>query len=533
MRGCSMENPRITTDIVIIGSGMAGLIAALQLSQTRKVTIVTKTSIGAGNSEKAQGGIAAAISANDSFYDHIQDTLAAGYGHNNERVAKKLIEQAAPVMSAFFDWNTPFDRDDKGVFQLAKEGAHSRRRIFHAGGDATGFYMMKQLKKHVAENIQVLEHFMAYDLLMAKDRCIGVMGKNKENQLCKIYAGATVIASGGCGQLYPVTSNAEEATSDGMAMAFRAGVRLKDMEFMQFHPTMLFSNGRGAGLVSEAVRGEGGILVDEAGNAIMKNRHPLEDLAPRSVVSNAVFEHLQAGKEIYLSTQKVSEFTKKFPTVADNALAHGIDVTKGFLPVRPGAHFMMGGIETNEWGRTNKNGVYAIGEAACTGMHGANRLASNSLLEAAAGALLLAQHLPWQEQVTLWEEQEEACDIGNSPEIQALQENMDQWAGVVKEETNLLKMREWLKSYNHFIFSKGSSVLIKKDMTLKNMMTTAWLITNGALVRTESRGAHIRTDYSDEEPEWVRYAVCWENEKTEPVIRLNQERGSGHEPAIS
>ncbi|RSL32129.1 FAD-binding protein [Salibacterium salarium] len=375
---------------------------------------------------------------------------------------------------------------------------------------------------------------MAYDLLMTNDRCVGVTGKNKDGQLCSIYAAATVIASGGCGQLYPVTSNSEEASSDGMAMAFRAGVRLKDMEFMQFHPTMLFANGKGAGLLSEAIRGEGGKLVDEDGRAIMKHKHPLQDLAPRSVVASTVFENVQAGKEIFLSIKNVPDFEGKFPTIAENAHAHGIDVGQGLLPVRPGAHFIMGGIEANEWGRTNKEGVYAIGEAACTGMHGANRLASNSLLEAAAGALLLAKHMRVEKpEQNVHQEQQDTHAAANMPETQELQENMDQWAGIVKEKKNLLKMRGWLDAYSGSIFSQASTFLTKNDMTRKNMMTTAWMITNGALARTESRGAHIREDIPLEKREWVRHAVCWEDGKMEPVIKRidaaeDQERVAEH-----
>ncbi|WP_035709748.1 L-aspartate oxidase [Salibacterium aidingense] len=507
-----MQSKTITTDVVIIGSGLAGLMAGLQLAKTRNVTIVTKSTLGAGNSERAQGGIAAPIAAHDTSFSHIEDTLAAGYGHNHASVVEKIIEQAGPVMEMFFSWNTPFDKEKDGTFQLAKEGAHSRRRIFHAGGDATGFYMMERLKKNIPDNLRILEFFTAYDLLMDKEHCAGLIGKDRSGSIYTVYSSAVVLASGGCGQLFPVTSNAPEATGDGLAMAFRAGAKLKDMEFMQFHPTMLFAEGRGAGLLSEVIRGEGGVLVDEEGGRIMKGLHPLEDLAPRAVVAQAVFETLEAGRGVFLDIRNVPDFENTFPTIAANAGKHGVDPAEGYLPVRPGAHFMMGGIAADARGRTSVEGLYAIGEAACTGMHGANRLASNSLLEAAAGAKLLAEGMTEVRPAKPIRQEKNARQrIFNMPVKPALQQRMEQCCGLVKDKHMLVEIIDWLKTYQDFIFSPGETGLLQENLTTKNMLTTAWMMAGSALARQESRGAHIRRDYPDQSSEWGQSAVCWQH----------------------
>ncbi|WP_158737916.1 L-aspartate oxidase [Alteribacillus sp. YIM 98480] len=528
-----MKEKRITTDILIVGSGIAGLMAALELSKHREVTLVTKGSLGTGNSNRAQGGIAAALGNNDSTAIHMQDTIKAGHSYNNQQIVKKLIEQSPQVMEFLFSNGVLFDKNKQGDYLLAKEGAHSCRRIFHAGGDATGYHVMKQLKQQVKENIHVVEHFLAYDLLIDDDECIGLRGNSQDGTRCTIFSNATVLATGGCGQLYSITSNAEESTGDGLAMAYRAGVRLVDMEFMQFHPTMLYADGKGAGLLSEAIRGEGGILVDEHHQSIMEGKHELKDLAPRSVVAKVVHETWRAGGEVYLSIKQIPQFEQKFPSITSRLRAHHIDLDKGLLPVRPGAHFMMGGIETNEYGQTNKKGLYAIGETACTGMHGANRLASNSLLEGAAGALLLSKHLATQVVTskkrrlpTTWDDSSYIEDI---PVLQELQKRMDGWAGIVKEQHHLLSMKKWLSRYTAFIFSPASSQLSKQQLAVKNLLAAAWMVTNAALIRTESRGAHLRTDYEHERIEWARCSIYWNKKERAPIVKTNTEREALHE----
>ncbi|MFB4163213.1 L-aspartate oxidase [Alteribacillus sp. JSM 102045] len=526
-----MKQKIFTTDILIVGSGIAGLLAAIELSKEKEVMLVTKGALGTGNSNRAQGGIAAALGNKDSLALHALDTLAAGHGYNNTNTVKNVINQSPRIMEALFSSGVLFDVDEQGKYHLTKEGAHSCRRIFHAGGDATGYHIMKQLKYQVKENVQVLEHFMVYDLLMEEEECAGIRGKDADGRCCTILSSAVVLAAGGCGQLYSITSNAEESTGDGLAMAYRAGARLVDMEFMQFHPTMLYADGKGAGLLSEAIRGEGGILVDEQLQPIMEGKHELKDLAPRSVVAKTVYETWKSGRDVFLSIKHIPDFTRKFPSIAAQLHAHHIDIEKGLLPVRPGAHFMMGGIEANEYGQTDTKGLFAIGETACTGMHGANRLASNSLLEGAASALLLTERLLTQpmkarRRRTMWPVSSFAEDI---PSLSELQERMDAWAGIVKEENRLLRMKEWLSSYIAFIFSPASTELSKQQLTIKNLLAAAWMVTNAALVRTESRGAHLRTDYQEEKPEWSGFSIYWEERDHDPVVKKNKEREASHE----
>ncbi|MFD2705825.1 L-aspartate oxidase [Salibacterium lacus] len=516
-----MNIKRKDTDVVIIGSGLSGLMAAVQLAETHDVTLVTKTALGSGNSERAQGGIAA--SYGEAVLSHKQDTLAAGYGHTNGRAAGEVIEKAASVMNTFMSWQTPFDRDEKREFLLAREGAHSCRRIFRAGGDAAGHYMMKQLKKNIPANLRVLEFFTAFDLVMEDGRCAGVTGRDNRGECCVWTAGAVVVASGGCGRLFPVTSNAPEASGDGLGMAFRAGAVLQDMEFLQFHPTML----TGGGLVSEAVRGEGAVLVDEHGNRLMKGRHPLEDLAPRSVTARVVREALKAGKEVFLDIRSIPRFEKEFPRITEQAERQRIDPEKGFLPVRPGAHFMMGGIAADAAGQTSIKGLYAIGEAACSGMHGANRLAGNSLLEAAAGAFLLAERIAADPDVTTPRPLSLPVIQGGRqavlPEREELQEKMDAWCGIIRDRESLEWMKNWLGAYESNIFTPAEASLSLEQLEVKNMLTAAWMMTGASLLRQESRGAHIRRDIPEQRKEWTGAVIRCESGRFTVVHGVREE----------
>ncbi|WP_173917819.1 L-aspartate oxidase [Halobacillus sp. Marseille-Q1614] len=534
-----MEPKVMETEVVIIGSGIAGLLTALELPAEKKVVLVTKSALGAGNSSKAQGGIAAALGRNDSVELHIEDTVEAGRYVNARNIVTNILKQAPQVMEKLISLGVAFDKNRGGEFDLAKEGAHSSRRIYHAGGDATGWHIIEQLKKRITKNVEVLELFNAYDLVMKEGRCTGVRGKNKEGEPVVIFADATIVAAGGCGQLYSITSNAEESTGDGLAMAYRAGAKLVDMEYMQFHPTMLFARGRGAGLLSEAIRGEGGILVDEFNHSIMKDRHPLKDLAPRSVTSLAVYENLKSGREVFLSIKNVPDFPERFPTIAGRVLAEGINLAGNLLPVRPGAHFMMGGIAANEWGETSIKGLYAIGEAACTGLHGANRLASNSLLEAAASALLLGSRLK-HEGLSVEKASQVHWPLSSVPpilpELGELKGRMDEWAGIVKTKENLLQMREWLVNFQPYLLRSASFELTEEQLTIKNMLTVAWMVINSALERTESRGAHIRADYPTESEKWSSLSINWEGGSLKPSIekkRSGHERNRYDEPVIN
>ncbi|SDH25881.1 L-aspartate oxidase [Alteribacillus persepolensis] len=528
-----MNENHINTDILIVGSGIAGIIAAIKLAKHRQVTLVTKGSLTSGNSPKAQGGIAAAIARNDDVDLHVTDTLEAGNGVNNRSVVQMIIEQAADVMDFLFSCGVAFDKHADGTFALAKEGAHSCRRIFHAGGDATGYHMMKQLTSIAKDRVVCIEHFHAYDLLMDGDDCVGIRGKDEKGRAWTMTANATILATGGCGQLYSVTSNAKEAAGDGLAMAYRAGVTLTDMEFIQFHPTMLYVHGRGAGLLSEAIRGEGGVLVDHKEHPIMEGKHPLKDLAPRAVVAKAVHDVIDAGGDVFLSIRPISQFHRKFPSIAKRLHAEKVDVSRGLVPVRPGAHFLMGGIAVNAYGQTSKNGLFAIGETACTGMHGANRLASNSLLEGAASALLLSEHLletpvslQANKQAPGWPAEKGANEW---PSLSCVQKQMDDYAGIVKDPDALRTMKTWLARYEDDLFAPAGKDIGSKALQVKNLLAAAWMVTNAALMRTESRGAHLRTDITDESPAWRDYSLYYEHKQAIPVKKKKAERTALHE----
>ncbi|WP_179134103.1 L-aspartate oxidase [Halobacillus massiliensis] len=501
------------TEVIIIGSGLAGLLAALELSSVRKVTLVTKSLLGAGNSIKAQGGIAAALTRADSIDQHLKDTLQAGHYFNDKEAAVSILEKAPEVMHKLFALGIPFDKNRKGEYDLAQEGAHSERRIYHAGGDSTGAHIIEKLKEHIADRVEVVEAFTVYDLVMDEGQCKGIIGKDKKGQTSMITAQSTIVASGGCGQVYDITSNAEESTGDGLAMAYRAGAKLMDMEFMQFHPTMLVSNDKQACLLSEAIRGEGGRLVDEKDQPIMERRHPLGDLAPRSITARVVWEYIKSGRKVFLSIKHVDNFHKRFPTIAAHVQGERGILMNDRIPVHPGAHFLMGGISVNKWGETNIENLYAIGEVACTGLHGANRLASNSLLEASASALMLSQcikakaiHNNWKlpEAPMIFQEEKDL------PDLAELKVKMSQWAGIIKTKKDLLKMRSWLTRFHSECRGPLSLSLTKEALAARNCLDTAWMIVNAALVREESRGAHIRTDYPEESQYWSDSTVCWE-----------------------
>ncbi|MFB5664296.1 L-aspartate oxidase [Alteribacillus sp. HJP-4] len=510
------------TDAVIVGSGLAGLMAALQLSKKMNVIVVTKTSLGAGNSEKAQGGIAAAVSKGDNFFLHMKDTLNAGSKFNNQHSVKALLEQSPLVMNELIRLNVPFDKAENGEFHRTREGAHSLRRIFHAGGDATGSNIMKHLKEAVKHQVKIKEHLLIHDVILQGSKSIGVVGKDKEGKVHEIYAPLTILAAGGCGELYSVTSNSKESTGDGVAIAFRAGARIIDMEFIQFHPTMLLTTGETPCLVSEAVRGEGGILVNQEHEPIMEGIHPQKDLAPRSVVAKAVHDEWQKGNKVFLSINRIPHFTKRFPTIAAACKKNSINPAEGMLPVRPGAHFMMGGVAVNEYGETTIPGLFAIGETACTGMHGANRLASNSLLEGAAMALLLADKLSRPSFNASENQAERLDDIEvevNLPSRIEIQQMMDQYCGIIKNKEELTKLKDWLADYFDVIRAPASHSFSAEGTIIINMLTAAWMITNACLLRTESRGAHLREDFHKEDDSWSSREIVWQGRQMKPIVK--------------
>lgn len=485
----------IQTDVLIIGSGIAGMMAAECLSRDKRVTMVTKASWQESNSMKAQGGIAAALSQNDHWSDHLLDTLVAGVYHNDDEAAELLVKEGPSLVRKLIDFGVPFDRDNAGRLQMGMEGAHGERRILHAGGDATGRAIMETLAARVRRKITLRESETLVELSVKNGRCTGALTKNNDGKSIAYQAAHTILATGGVGGLYQVTSNASTITGDGMAAAYRAGVPLADMEFVQFHPTLVMADGRCGGLVSEAVRGEGAQLISADRRRIMAGVHPQLDLAPRDVVARALQSEILTGHNVFLDISMIGDFETRFPTVTENCRRLGVDVKDGKIPVAPGMHFMMGGVLTDLYGRTELPGLYAIGETACTGVHGANRLASNSLLEgivfaAQAARAILAENVRVPSDLP-----QVPCyhSPGNArlPDAAEIRKRMTESVGITRDREGLTSVKTWFE--HHLAFEKEH--LSVSDIQCLNMLTIGWLIASSALKRTESRGGHYRKDY--------------------------------------
>nr|WP_240795457.1 L-aspartate oxidase [Aquibacillus halophilus] len=493
-----------SVDIIIIGSGLAALSLADRLSEHKNVIVLTKTKKNNSNSVRAQGGVAASISESDNWKSHYLDTMIAGCNYNNPAAVELLVKQGPEYLTKWIEQGLSFDRDHLGKLTLGKEGAHMHRRIIHAGGDATGKVIMDFLINRLRDKVKIVEDETVLDLIVEANCCQGVVTSNIYNDLSIYYANHVVLATGGCGGLYNVTSNDETVTGDGIALAYRAGAQLTDLEFIQFHPTMLYTHGKSHGLVSEAVRGEGAILVTEKGRPVMKGVHPLEDLAPRDIVARTIQAQINKGNRVYLDISMINNFKEKFPTITSICEQANVSINNKLLPVAPGAHFSMGGVVTDLTGITTVIGLYAIGEVACTGVHGANRLASNSLLEGIVYSNQLADHLLAikENQITSIEyknpvNQFEQLNETNLPTKQEITQMMTAHAGIERTQHGLTYARKWIEQFgvhhNHSQFDLR--IVSKEDFGKINMLTTCWLIIMSALERTESRGAHYRKDY--------------------------------------
>ncbi|SFC53832.1 L-aspartate oxidase [Bacillus sp. OV322] len=488
------------SDVIVIGSGIAALAVAIEASRSKNVRIITKSKLRDSNSYLAQGGIAAVMSEDDATSKHIEDTIMAGRNTNSLQAVKKLAEHAPEAMKALISAGMDFDRNSEGQLILGMEGAHSERRILHSHGDETGKHLIEHYLKKVKEtSIEILEDTCAIQLILAEDgACMGVKTRDHEGNIMKHYGSHIVIASGGCGSLFRFTSNSPGVAGDGLTLAFLAGARIRDMEFIQFHPTLLSIDGVTKGLVSEAVRGEGAVLVDESGKRIMEDVHALRDLAPRHIVAQTIYSYLTLGKKVYLDISMISQFRDRFPTVAALCLEHGISIEKGKIPVAPGNHFLMGGIETDHLGRTSVKNLYAAGEAACNGVHGANRLASNSLLEGIIFGTELGKHLGdlKAERCGSMEKSEKFYKAGNLPKLSLLKKNLMQHAGIVRNEQGLLELKSWIESYGMpEVLDISREMLTHEELASVNGLIVSWLICESALLRTESRGGHFRSDY--------------------------------------
>ncbi|MGE7881308.1 L-aspartate oxidase [Bacillus sp. NPDC094077] len=489
-----------SADVLIIGSGVAALRVAKEICHEKNVIIITKGTERNNNTHLAQGGIAAAVATYDNPNDHFEDTLVAGCRYNNEEAVRYLVEEGPKEINNLIANGMKFDGDETGP-HLGKEGAHRKRRILHAGGDATGKNLLEHFIQEVAPYVTVLEKEMVLDFIIENDKCVGVLTRNSEGEMKRYDANYTVLASGGIGGLYAFTSNDEAITGDGLAMVYRAGGELVDLEFIQFHPTMLYAGGRCCGLVSEAVRGEGAVLINGKGRRFMMDIHPGHDLAPRDVVARAIHEQLFAGGKVYLNIESIQNFEGRFPTVTSLCKKNGVDINEKLIPVVPGAHFHMGGVKTNCDGETSIPNLYAVGEVACNGVHGANRLASNSLLEGLVFGKRIGQHIlsrATKERVnTLAEEEEKFIVLNHLPAKEEIQECMMNYVGIVRTEQSLSYAKRRLSKYGVRNMILQHDALTNEEITLINMLTVCELIVVSALQREESIGGHYRSDYPE------------------------------------
>ena len=516
---------------VIVGSGISGLFCALKLAQQMNlpdgILVVTKSNFGESSSRYAQGGIVGVMDDNkkDSVELHTEDTLKAGAGLSERDVTEFISENSDEVIRDLIEFGVNFDKDEYGRLSYTLEGAHSVNRILHAGGDATGSVIEKTLCRKTKENsnIDILEDTIVVELLIDSDNeCKGAIIYNDDTQEYEtIYSSAMILATGGIGQLYKYTTNPTVATGDGIELAYKAGAILQDLEFVQFHPTALAVDGlKNRFLISESVRGEGAILLDKDKKQFMSKYSELKELAPRDVVTRAIYDHAK-GENVYLDATVIPEekLEKRFPTIIKVCKKFGIDIKKDLIPVAPAAHYYMGGIKASPDGRTSIRGLYAIGECASTGLHGANRLASNSLLECVVCAHELANYLSFNnleppkridETIMATIEKYTAPLSDESFDIdimkKQLKDIMWNYAGILRDEDSLLKgLDEIYKIKDKF--KRGTKCLSKNEYELRNMLCVAQLIIKSALKRQESRGAHYRTDFPEKKEEAVHNCV--------------------------
>ena len=493
-------------DVAIMGSGLAGLYAAHHLPPSLRCALFTKEQMETSSSSLAQGGIAAVTEKDDAFTYHFYDTINAGAGFCDEAAVRTIVEEGPAEITELLKLGTRFDLDSDGHLLTTREGGHGMNRILHAGGDATGLEMVRTLKETVRSKPSLTIHENAFvaDVITQEGRVAGLVVY--ENGGWHFYrTGYVILASGGLGQLYRYTTNPTVATADGFAIAIRAGAVMENMEFIQFHPTGLYTpenRNRQCFLISEAVRGEGGILLNDAGERFMKSRHRLAELAPRDIVAREIYRQIQQQKSPYVRldiTNKPADFLiHRFPTIYKTCLEHHVDMTKQFIPVGPVQHYMMGGIKTNLFGETNISGLLACGEVSCTGVHGANRLASNSTLECLVFGRRCAETIaagfaaPGNAAKLPEETELSAPPEDSASQIIDLKGIMVKQCGILRNGDDLAEGLSRVDAMRQAL--KGASLQSQKDMELYNMVIVAQRILTSALARTESAGAHFRTD---------------------------------------
>ena len=527
--------------VVIVGSGAAGLYAALKISQQINlpdgVLIVTKSNLGESNSKYAQGGIVGVLHQNeaDSVDLHVKDTIKAGAGLSERKTVEYISQASDEVINDLMENGVEFDREADGSLTFTLEAAHSIRRILHSGGDATGRGITEALCRDVIAdgNITVMENAMAVELLVNSDKeCKGIILYNEltgEHEI--VYTSALVLATGGVGQIYKYTTNPSGATGDGIDLAYNAGAVIQDMEFIQFHPTALAldPDNKDRFLISEAVRGEGAKLINHHGDEFMSLYHDRRELAPRDIVTRAIYSEMKKehSYNVFLNASMIDsiKLLKRFPTISKRCDEKGIDISKKPIPVAPAAHYSMGGIKAAVEGRTSIRGLYAIGETASTGLHGANRLASNSLLECVVCAYELADYLSFANLETpkrIDDSIRNIIDLYSKPlddedyNISSLKSELKNlmWnnAGIIRSEESLVKAEAEIKRMKSE-FKRERKCLNKEEYEYRNMLTTAELIVKGALARKESRGAHCRSDYRETMPDAMHSDIIKQEER--------------------
>jgi L-aspartate oxidase len=531
--------PQQFTDVLVIGGGVAGLRAAIAAADAGvDVVVLSKDTIDESNTWYAQGGIAAVLQPLDSVASHVSDTEVGGAGLCDDHAVRIVVEEGPQRVLELLNWGANFDKKLGNPYDLAftREGGHSFARILHAYGDATGKELAQTLIRTVRarENIRIGEKTFVIDLITEGDQCLGVITLI-EGKMQIIWARRTILASGGAGQLYRESTNPRIATADGHAMAYRAGARLQDMEMVQFHPTTLYVAGSSRALISEAVRGEGAYLVDRNGYRFMKDYHPMGELAPRDVTSRAIVEQIRKTHftHVYLDVRHLptTEFRERFPSLARLVDQFEIDIAKDLIPIHPAAHYMIGGVDSDANGASSLPGLYAVGEASCSGLHGANRLGSNSLLEGLAFGARAGTHaanaarennikfpvhldhkVPHSTKTEL-----DVIDVKSS-----LRSVMWRNVGIERSGEHLNETREIIAFWSRYVMDKTFKVdelglaNAIAGLELQNMLSACYLITMAAYTRTESRGAHYRVDYPQrDDPHW-RLHLLWKRPMETP-----------------
>jgi L-aspartate oxidase len=517
------QTAHVFTDLLIIGGGIAGLRAALEAPPDMQVLVVTKDKLQLSNSSWAQGGIASVMDPEDRFENHVEDTLAAGAGLCHRDVVELVVREAPNQINDLIHFGTRFDQEN-GKLALGREGGHGHHRIVHALGDATGFEVMRAVIERAqnAPNITLWDRTFTVDLLTHDGACVGALVARRRRDRQLIWAKQTILASGGAGMVYRETTNPSVATGDGMAAAYRAGVQLRDMEFMQFHPTVLYVAGSARHLVSEAVRGKGAYLRDKNGERFMLEVDPQrKELATRDVVARAIVRQMERTQHpnVYLDLSHLpaKEVLSEFPGIARTCLEFGLDITRDPIPVRPGAHYMIGGVTVDAHGRTSLPGLWAAGEVTSSGLHGANRLASNSLLEGLVfgtacgrGAAEAARRMPDAFVVPPVLGRFEPDNVGTldvADLTNSLRSLMVRNMGIVREQASLAEAERTVAFWCHYVLKREFAT--RAGWELQNLLTVARLMIWSALQRTESRGVHFRSDFPRrDDGAWIRHVDC-------------------------